>query len=186
VEGAGLHTVDSQGPEPTAQLAGRSRREGKGQHLARVDLFAQHEGSDPVRQRPGLSRPGTGQDTQRAARRRCHGMLLGVEGGEHLGERGCGHCGILTPVTDTTSEQPLITVFTASWCGPCWRLKQRLSDHGISFAEIDVESDPASAAWVAGVNGGNQIIPTVRFADGSTLTNPPVDAVLARLESLAS
>lgn len=89
-------------------------------------------------------------------------------------------------MTDTTSEQPLLTVFTASWCGPCWRLKQRLTDHGISFAEVDVESDPVSAAWVAAVNGGNQTVPTVRFADGSTMTNPSVGAVLAHLESPAS
>jgi mycoredoxin len=83
-------------------------------------------------------------------------------------------------------EQSPITVFTASWCGPCWRLKQRLTDRGISFTEIDVEDDPVSAAWVAGVNEGNQIVPTVRFADGSTLTNPSLDAVLDRLASLTS
>ncbi len=31
------------------------------------------------------------------------------------------------------------------------------------------------------VNGGNQTVPTVVFDDGSALTNPPLDDVVARL-----
>ena len=35
------------------------------------------------------------------------------------------------------------------------------------------------------VNGGNQTVPTVRFSDGSALTNPTVHEVKARLVKLA-
>ena len=31
-----------------------------------------------------------------------------------------------------------------------------------------------AAAFVMGVNGGNQTVPTVRFDDGSALTNPSI------------
>ena len=33
------------------------------------------------------------------------------------------------------------------------------------------------------VNGGNQTVPTVKFADGSTLTNPSAGEVKAKLAS---
>ncbi len=34
------------------------------------------------------------------------------------------------------------------------------------------------------VNGGNQTVPTLRFEDGSALTNPSIVQVKAHLESL--
>ena len=34
-------------------------------------------------------------------------------------------------------------------------------------------------------NGGNQTVPTVRFSDGSALTNPTVRQVRAKLDELA-
>ncbi len=39
---------------------------------------------------------------------------------------------------------------------------------------VDIEHDPAAARFVMGVNGGNQTVPTVRFPDGSTMTNPTI------------
>ena len=36
------------------------------------------------------------------------------------------------------------------------------------------------------VNGGNQTVPTLKFADGSTLTNPSARDVKAKLSSLVS
>jgi len=34
---------------------------------------------------------------------------------------------------------------------------------------------------VASVNDGNEVVPTLKFSDGSTLTNPSVTAVKAKL-----
>jgi len=45
---------------------------------------------------------------------------------------------------------------------------------GLEFAEVNIEEDEAAAKFVEGVNGGNQTVPVVKFADGSTLTNPSV------------
>ena len=54
---------------------------------------------------------------------------------------------------------------------------------GISFTEVDIEHDPAAAKFVMRVNGGNQTVPTVKFADGTALTNPSLKEVKAKLAS---
>ena len=72
-------------------------------------------------------------------------------------------------------------MYTTSWCGYCLRLKTALTAEGISFTEIDIESDPAAAEFVMSVNRGNQTVPTLKFADGSTLTNPSARDVRAKL-----
>ena len=74
-------------------------------------------------------------------------------------------------------------MYTTSWCGYCVRLKKVLKAEGISFKEIDIEADPSAAEFVASVNGGNETVPTLKFADGSTLTNPSGAEVKAKLAS---
>jgi len=59
--------------------------------------------------------------------------------------------------------------------------KKVLKNEGIAFTEVDIETDPAAAEFVASANGGNQTVPTLRFADGSTLTNPSGAQVKAKL-----
>lgn len=74
-----------------------------------------------------------------------------------------------------------LTVYTTSWCGFCHRLKTILKSDGIAYDEIDIEQDSAAAEFVGSVNGGNRTVPTVKFADGSTLTNPNGAQVKAKL-----
>ena len=74
-----------------------------------------------------------------------------------------------------------VTMYTTSWCGYCFRLKKVLKAEGISFSEVDIEADPSAAEFVESVNGGNQTVPTLKFADGSTLTNPSGAEVKAKL-----
>ncbi len=74
-----------------------------------------------------------------------------------------------------------VIMYTTNWCGFCFRLKKVLSNEGIAFEEVDIERDPAAAQFVASVNGGNQTVPTVKFADGSTMTNPNGAQVKAKL-----
>jgi mycoredoxin len=74
-------------------------------------------------------------------------------------------------------------MYTTSWCGFCFRLKKVLKAEGIAFSEVDIEVDRAAAEFVASVNGGNQTVPTLKFPDGSTLTNPSGAQVKAKLAS---
>ncbi|MEN3538480.1 mycoredoxin [Microbispora sp. ZYX-F-249] len=73
-----------------------------------------------------------------------------------------------------------LTVYTTSWCGPCKRLKGQLTREGIPFSEVDIERHPDAAEFVASVNNGNQVVPTV-VADCHTMTNPSVAEVKRHL-----
>ena len=77
------------------------------------------------------------------------------------------------------------TMFTTPWCGYCHRLKSQLDREGITFDIVDIEQQPDAAFAVEQANGGNQTVPTLLFADGSTLTNPSVAAVKDKLAALA-
>lgn len=72
-----------------------------------------------------------------------------------------------------------LTMYSTVWCGYCRRLKAQLDRAGITFHEVDIEHDEAAASFVAGVNGGNQTVPTVLLPDGSVLTNPTIDQIIA-------
>lgn len=76
-----------------------------------------------------------------------------------------------------------LTMYSTVWCGYCKRLKTALKSAGISFTEVDIEHDPDAAKFVMSVNNGNQTVPTVKFADGSALTNPSLKEVQAKLAS---
>ncbi len=75
----------------------------------------------------------------------------------------------------------MLTMYTTTWCGYCRRLKDQLRRDGITFTEVDIEHDDGAADFVMGLNGGNQTVPTVLFADGSTLTNPTLAEVRDQL-----
>ena len=78
-----------------------------------------------------------------------------------------------------------VIMYTTPWCGYCNRLKTVLKASGISYDEVDIEQDTAAAQFVGSVNGGNQTVPTLKFADGSTLTNPAASEIEAKLAELA-
>jgi mycoredoxin len=75
----------------------------------------------------------------------------------------------------------MLTMYSTTWCGYCFRLKSQLERDGIGFEVVDIERDEAAAAYVMGVNSGNQTVPTLRFPDGSALTNPSIVQVKQRL-----
>jgi mycoredoxin len=42
----------------------------------------------------------------------------------------------------------IVKVYTAAWCRDCRAAKQFLDSHGISYSEINVDSDPEASAEV--------------------------------------
>lgn len=72
-------------------------------------------------------------------------------------------------------------MFSTEWCGYCKRLKVMLDATGIPYTEVDIEATPGTPELVEQVNGGNRTVPTVVFPDGSTETNPSLNAVKAKL-----
>ena len=79
-----------------------------------------------------------------------------------------------------------LTMYSTTWCGYCRRLKIQLDAAGVPFDEVNIERDPEAAAFVESVNGGNRTVPTVRFDDGSAVTNPSLTQVMAKLDALAA
>jgi mycoredoxin len=79
-----------------------------------------------------------------------------------------------------------VTMYSTTWCGYCRRLKLQMDQAGIAYDEVDIEQDPEAAAYVQSVNGGNQTVPTVRFPDGTAMTNPPFAVVQAKVAEAAA
>ena len=82
---------------------------------------------------------------------------------------------------DSAHGTAQLTIYSTPWCGYCHRLKGQLDREGITYREVDIEQVPDAAFIVEQVNGGNQTVPTLVFADGSALTNPSVAQVKAKL-----
>lgn len=80
----------------------------------------------------------------------------------------------------------MVTMYSTNWCGYCHRLKAQLDREGIGYEVVDIERDEAAAEFVMGVNGGNQTVPTIRFPDGSALTNPTIVQVKQRLAEIGA
>jgi mycoredoxin len=75
----------------------------------------------------------------------------------------------------------MVVMYSTPWCGYCHRLKSQLEREGIAYEVVDIDRDAAAAEFVMGVNGGNQTVPTIRFPDGTTLTNPSIVQVKKQL-----
>jgi mycoredoxin len=88
-------------------------------------------------------------------------------------------------MNDMEAPVPL-TMYTTTWCGFCKNLKRQLGKAGVEVNEVDIERDPEAANFVESVNGGNQTVPTLLFADGSTMTNPSAAQVQKKLAELAA
>jgi thioredoxin reductase (NADPH) len=65
-----------------------------------------------------------------------------------------------------------IRMYGASWCGDCRRAKQFLADQRVPFEWHDVEQEPQYLEIVRERNNGNNVIPTIVFPDGSSLSEP--------------
>ncbi|MDB5077924.1 MAG: hypothetical protein JWO42_4103 [Chloroflexi bacterium] len=78
-------------------------------------------------------------------------------------------------------EKADVTVYGALWCNDCKRTKKFLGEQRVPFLWVDVDQDPAGLAIVEHINAGKDIIPTLVFADGSSLVEPSNAALAAKL-----
>jgi mycoredoxin len=76
-------------------------------------------------------------------------------------------------------------MYTTPWCGYCHRLKGQLDREGIAYDVVDIEQVPSAADIVMSVNGGNQTVPTLVYADGTAQTNPSLAQVKQKLAATA-
>jgi mycoredoxin len=71
-------------------------------------------------------------------------------------------------------------VYWRPGCPYCATLKLRLRLSRIGFDAVDIHQDPDAAALVRSVNGGDELVPTVRVGE-VYLSNPGVREVKAAL-----
>lgn len=79
-----------------------------------------------------------------------------------------------------------VTIYAADWCPFCQKLIKALKRTETPFTLVDVEADEQASEWVKSVNDGNRIVPTVKYSDGTTATNPPASEVRKKLEELSA
>jgi mycoredoxin len=89
---------------------------------------------------------------------------MGTE--DHDGTRGCA----VKPV-----------IYWRPGCPYCARLRWGLRRMKVAVEELNIWTDPAAAAFVRSVNGGDETVPTVVVA-GVTLLNPTPRQVKRELE----
>ena len=71
-------------------------------------------------------------------------------------------------------------VYWRPGCGFCTRLLRDLAELGVAHQRVNIYQDPDGAAFVRGVAGGNETVPTVRVGEVA-LINPTVDDVVGQL-----
>ena len=77
-------------------------------------------------------------------------------------------------------SSPQVTVYWRPGCPYCWRLRTKLQRAGVAVDEINIWEDPAGAAFVRSVTGGDETVPTVRIGTRS-LVNPSPSELLEML-----
>ena len=77
-------------------------------------------------------------------------------------------------------------MYSTPWCGYCKRLKNQLAELDINFEEINIEEFPDDAQIIEKINNGNQVVPTLVFSDGTSMTNPSARAVAEKVNLLAA
>ncbi|MCB1058260.1 MAG: glutaredoxin family protein [Acidobacteria bacterium] len=73
-----------------------------------------------------------------------------------------------------------LMLYSATWCPECRRVKQRLAEAEIPYAEVDLDTDVRAEALVIEHSGGRRVVPTLKFDDRLYVFNPD-PSLLARL-----
>jgi mycoredoxin len=90
----------------------------------------------------------------------------------------------LNPPTSELANARQILMYTTSWCGDCRRAKRVFGDLGIPYTEVNIDEEPQAAEQVKQLNKGMRSVPTIVFADGTTLVEPTTMTLQAKLTSL--
>tara|TARA_B100000809_G_C15139240_1_gene532220 strand:+ start:6781 stop:7035 length:255 start_codon:yes stop_codon:yes gene_type:complete len=60
-------------------------------------------------------------------------------------------------VTNLKPESTEITIYSASWCGPCKMAKKFLTENGFSFNDIDIEENNITREEMAAMAKGTTV-----------------------------
>ncbi len=77
-----------------------------------------------------------------------------------------------------------ITVYGHPACPGVGPVKGVLNQTKVEYDYINIRQDPEAAALVREINQGYESVPTLVFPDGSTLTEPGVGELSAKLKTM--
>jgi|TARA_B100000470_G_C19558532_1_gene288077 glutaredoxin len=60
-------------------------------------------------------------------------------------------------VNNLTPESTEITIYSATWCGPCKMAKKFLTENGFSFNDIDIEENNITREEMAAMTKGTTV-----------------------------
>ncbi len=78
-----------------------------------------------------------------------------------------------------------IMVYGTRWCGDTKRALRILAEMEIPFTWVDIDQDKTGEEFVKQHNHGNRSVPTIIFADGSSLVEPSNDALRSKLQAIS-
>jgi thioredoxin reductase (NADPH) len=79
------------------------------------------------------------------------------------------------------ADKPVMTMYGASWCPHCKRVKKFLSAHRVRYTYVDIDAHPEAIERIKELQDGGQIIPTVVYSDGTHEVNPSNEALARRI-----
>ena len=54
-------------------------------------------------------------------------------------------------------KQHELVMYSTAWCGDCRRFKMQLARHGVTYREIDIDTEPDAAAYLQSKTGRTAI-----------------------------
>ena len=75
----------------------------------------------------------------------------------------------------------MIEIYGTRWCGDCSRSKRRMDKYSIKYNWTDIDDHPEFQEIVKSINNGRNVVPTIIFPDGSSLSEPSDSELIKKL-----
>ena len=75
----------------------------------------------------------------------------------------------------------MIEIYGTRWCGDCSRSKRLMDKYSVTYNWTDIDEHPEFQDLVKSINNGRNVLPTIVFPDGSSLSEPSDSELMKKL-----
>ena len=75
----------------------------------------------------------------------------------------------------------MIEIYGTRWCGDCSRSKRLMDKYSVTYNWTDIDEHPEFQDLVKSINNGRNVVPTIVFPDGSSLSEPSDSDLMKKL-----
>ena len=75
----------------------------------------------------------------------------------------------------------MIEIYGTRWCGDCSRAKRLMDKYSVTYNWTDIDEHPEFQDLVKSINNGRNVVPTIVFPDGSSLSEPSDSELMKKL-----